>query len=209
MLRRASDRARTMGSSIRRSLAIAAVLAAAWAVPAQAERYEHSRESGTESEFFEECGKQLRSDVVFSAKSITRTGKHDLDTAFFGHFQVDFVNTVTNLANGKFYTVEAHSMSKDTKAVPQGGTLFVFDTIEVGQPFTVTDMSGEIRIRERGQLRFTYLFDTGGNDGPDGNPVPGGITLEDLSVKVAGPPRRLRDDRGGVVRAAGRHDRVR
>jgi uncharacterized protein (DUF2147 family) len=184
MLRRASGRARTMGSS---SLAIAAVLAAAWAVPAQAERYEHSIESGTDTEFFEECGKQLRRDVVFSAKSITRTGKGELDTAFFGHFQVDFVDTITNLANGKFYTIEGHVLNKDVKAVPQGGTLFVFDTIEVGQPFTVTDMSGEIRIRERGQLRFTYLFDTEGNDGPDGNPAPGGITLEDLDVKVAGP----------------------
>jgi hypothetical protein len=176
-----------MGSSIRRSLALGAVLAAAWAGPAQAELYEHSVESGTGSDTFAECGKQLRSDSVYSAKSVTRTGKHDLATAFFGHFQVDFVDTITNLANGKYYTIEGHSMSKDTKAVPQGGTLFVFDTIEVGQPFTVTDMSGRVRIRERGQLRFTYLFDTGGNDGPDGNPAPGGITLEDLSVKVAGP----------------------
>jgi hypothetical protein len=180
-------RRRTMGSSIRRSLAIAAVLAAGWAVPAQAELYEHSRESGTGTEFFEECGKQLRLDFVFSATSITRTGKGDLATAFFGHFQVDFVDTVTNLANGKFYTVEGHVLNKDVKAVPQGGTKFVFDTIEVGRPFTVTDMSGETRIRERGQLRFTYLFDTLGNDGPDGTPVPGGETIEDLSVKVAGP----------------------
>jgi hypothetical protein len=176
-----------MSSSIRRSLAIAAVLAAAWAVPAQAEIYENIREAGSFSEDFEECGKQLRSDVVFSASSLTRTGKHDLDTAFFGHFQVDFVDTITNLANGKFYTIEGHVLNKDVKAIAQGGTLFVFDTIEVGRPFTVTDMSGETRIRERGQLRFTYLFDTLGNDGPDGTPVPGGITLEDLDVKVAGP----------------------
>ena len=176
-----------MSSTIKRSLAIASALVAAGAVPAQAELYEHSRESGTGTEFFEECGKQLRSNGVYSAKSITRTGKHDLNTAFFGHFQVDFVDTITNLANGKFYTIEGHVLNKDVKAVPQGGTLFVFDTIEVGQPFTVTDMSGETRIRERGQLRFTYLFDTEGNDGPDGNPAPGGNTLEDLSVKVAGP----------------------
>jgi hypothetical protein len=176
-----------MGSSIRRSLAIAAVLAAAWAVPAQAEIYENTRESGSFSEEFEECGKQLRADVTYSAKSITRTGKHDLDTAFFGHFQVDGVETITNLANGRFYTIEHHSMAKDTKAVPQGGTLFIFDTIEVGQPFTVRDMSGEIVLRERGQLRWTYLFDTLGNDGPDGTPVPGGETLEDLAVKIAGP----------------------
>ena len=180
-----------MSPSIRRSLAMAAVLAAAWAVPAQAEIYENIRESGSYSEEFEECGKQLRSDSVFSARSITRLGKHDLDTAFFGHFQVDFVDTVTNLANGRFYTIEGHVLNKDVKAVPQGGTLFVFDTIEVGQPFTVTDMSGEARIRERGQLRFTYLFDTEGNDGPDGNPAPGGNTLEDLSVKVAGPYARF------------------
>ena len=176
-----------MSSGIRRSLAIASVLAVAWVVPAQAEIYENIREEGSFSEEFEECGKQLRSEGVFSARSITRTGKHDLDTAFFGHFQVDFVETVTNLANGKYYTVEGHVLNKDVKAVPQGGTLFVFDTIEAGRPFTVTDMSGETRIFERGQLRFTYLFDTEGNDGPDGNPAPGGTTLEDLSVKVAGP----------------------
>ena len=176
-----------MSASIRRSLAIAAVLAAAWAVPAQAELYEHHVESGTETENFEECGKQLRMDTVYSAKSLTRTGKHDLETAFFGHFQVDYVDTITNLANGKYYTIEGHVLNKDVKAVPEDGTLFVFDTIEVGRPFTVTDMSGETRIRERGQLRYTYLFDTQGNDGPDGNPAPGGISLEDLSVKVAGP----------------------
>ncbi len=176
-----------MGSNRKRSLAIAAVLAAAWAAPAQAERYEHTTESGSFTDTFEECGKELRQDTVFSSKSITRTGKGDLATAFFGHFQVDFVDTITNLANGKYYTIEGHLMSKDTKAVPQGGTLFVFDTIEVGQPFTVTDMNGVTRIRERRQLRFKYLFDTGGNDGPDGNPAPGGITLQDISVKIAGP----------------------
>ena len=176
-----------MGSTIRRSLVIGFVLAAAWAVPAQAELYENFREEGSFSEEFEECGKQLRSDGVFSAHSITRTGKHDLATAFFGHFQVDFVDTVTNLANGKYYTIEGHVLNKDVKAVPQGGTLFVFDTIEAGRPFTVTDMNGVTRIFERGQLRFTYLFDTEGNDGPDGNPAPGGTSLEDLSVKVAGP----------------------
>jgi hypothetical protein len=170
-----------MRSSIRRSLAIAAVLAAAWAVPAQAERYENIRESGSFSEEFEECGKQFREDVVYSTRTLTRSGKHDLETAFFGHFQVDAVTTVTNLANGKFYTVEFHSLVKDTKAVPQGGSLFVFDTIEVGQPYTLKDMSGETVIRERGQLRYTYLFDTEGDD------VPGGIGLEDLDLKIAGP----------------------
>jgi hypothetical protein len=177
-----------MSSSIRRSLAIAAVLAAAWAVPAQAEIYENIRESGSFSDEFEECGKQLRADVTYSAKSITRSGKHDLASASFGHWQVDGVETITNLANGRFYTIEHHSMAKDTKAVPQGGTLFIFDTIEVGQPFTVRDMSGEIVLRERGQLRWTYLFDTLGNDGPDGTPVPGGDQVgPDLDVKVAGP----------------------
>ena len=63
----------------------------------------------------------------------------------------------------------------------------MFDSIEAGQRFTVTDMNGEIRIRERGQLRFTYLFDTEGNDGDDGNPAPGGTVLEELDVRVAAP----------------------
>src|SRR5262245_57581082 len=104
-------------SKIRRSLVIAAVLAVAVAVPAQAKLYEHVRVSETFSEEFEECGKQLRADVTYSAKSLTRAGKHDLESAFFGHWQVDGVETITNLANGKWYTVEHHSMAKDTKAV--------------------------------------------------------------------------------------------
>ena len=130
---------------------------------------------------------QLRNDFEFALRDLTRTGKGKFDTAFFGNFAVDCFQTVTNLANGKFYTIERHVLNKDTKAVPQGGTLFVFDSIEAGQRFTVTDMNGEIRIRERGQLRFTYLFDTEGNDGDDGNPAPGGTVLEELDVKVAGP----------------------
>ena len=77
---------------------------------------EHDRSGTFNRRAFEECGKLLRSDGVYSAKSITRTGKHDLDTAFFGHFQVDFVDTVTNLANGKFYTIEGHVLNKDVKA---------------------------------------------------------------------------------------------
>jgi hypothetical protein len=176
-----------MGSSIRRSVAIAAVLAAACAAPAQAEIYSNEKFSDTGSEEFEECGLQLRNDFEFALRDLTRTGKGKFDTAFFGNFAVDGFQTITNLANGKFYTIERHVLNKDTKAVPQGGTLFVFDSIEAGQRFTVTDMNGEIRIRERGQLRFTYLFDTEGNDGDDGNPAPGGTVLEDLDVKVAGP----------------------
>ena len=180
-----------MGSCIRRSVAIAAVLAAACAAPAQAEIYSNEKFSETGSEEFEECGMQLRNDFEFTIRDLTRTGKGKLDTAFLGNFAVDGFQTITNTANDKFFTIERHVLNKDTKAVPQGGTLFVFDSIEAGQPFTVTDMNGEIRIRDRGQLRFTYLFDTEGNDGPDGNPAPGGIAFEDLDVKVAGPHPRF------------------
>ena len=169
-----------MSSSIKRSLAIAAVLAAAWAVPAQAEIYSNERFSEAGSELFEECGMQLRLDYEFSGRELVRTGKHDLETAFFGHFQIETLEKVTNTANGKFYTLERLNLIKDVKAVPQGGTLFVFDTIEVGQPITVTDMNGVIRVRDRGQARYTYLFDTTGDD------VPGGNTLEDLDLKLAG-----------------------
>ena len=169
-------------SRIKRCMAIATVFAAACAVPAQAKIYEHERFAGTESEEFEECGMQLRSDVEFSATSITRVGKGKLDTAFFGHFMVDYVETLTNLANGKFFTTEGNVLNKDVKAVPVEGSIFKFVSTEVGRRFTLRDMSGETVIRERGQLRFTYLFDTEGDD------VPGGIPIgDDLDVKVAGP----------------------
>ena len=177
-----------MGSDIRRSLAIGAVLAAACAVPAQAEIYSNERFSESGSDDFEECGLQLHSEFEATGRDLTRTGKHASDTAFFGHFQIDAVETVTNTANGKFYTFELRNLIHDTKAVPQEEEhVFVFDTIEVGQPVTVRDMTGEIRVRDRGQVRYTYSFDTLGNDGEDGNPAPGGEILEDLDLKLAGP----------------------
>jgi hypothetical protein len=150
-------------------------------VPAQAKPYEHASFADTEIQEFEECGKHLRSEFVYEATSIIRAGKHDLDTAFFGHFMLDAVDTITNLENGKFLTIEIHAMTKDVQAERVSGSIFESVTIEVGQPFTLRDMSGEIVIRDRGQLRFTYLFDTEGDD------VPGGIFIEELSVKVAGP----------------------
>ena len=164
-----------MSSSIRRSLAIAAVLAAAWAVPAQAERYENIRESARAARSSRSAASSSAG-LVFSTRTITRTGKHELETAFFGHFQVDAVTTVTNLANGKFYTVERHSV-QGHQGGPAGRVALRVRLDRGRPPFTLKDMSGETVIRERGQLRFTYLFDT---EGRGWNPAPGGITLEDL-----------------------------
>ena len=43
------------------------------------------------------------------------------------------------------------------------------------------DMTGGILLRDRGVIRTTVLFDTLGDD------TPGGVTLEELDVSVAGP----------------------
>jgi hypothetical protein len=42
-------------------------------------------------------------------------------------------------------------------------------------------MTGAVVLRNRGVIRTTILFDTLGDD------TPGGVTLEELDVSVAGP----------------------
>jgi hypothetical protein len=50
-------------------------------------------------------------------------------------------------------------------------------------------MTGAVLLRDRGVIRTTILFDTLGDD------TPGGVTLEELDVSVAGPhPGFFMDD---------------
>ena len=155
----------------------------AMALPAQATviEHEHYTDSGTDE--FTECGFDIRVDYTASGNLRTRAGKHDLDTAFFGLDNYEFTAKWTNTANGRFFTVWGNGIVRDVKATHVEGSIFRFTTVESGRSFNVVDASGRVVLRDRGSVRETYLFDTD----PANSPGPGGIFLEQLSLRLSGP----------------------
>ena len=178
--------------SFRRWVGTAGVLAVAllaWALPAHAEVILHEHFADSFSDDPELCGIPVHSEFEFSGVTHLRVGKGDLDSAFFLLLRIQTTETITNPANGKFLVIEGNALQHDVKATPVGGSVFEFTAVEAGQPFVLRDMAGAVLLRDRGVIRTTILFDTLGDD------TPGGVTLEEIDVRVAGPhPGFFMDD---------------
>lgn len=152
------------------------------AAPAGATMYQKVEPySGTEVHDFALCGLQIHEVFTFSGKISIRAGTGKLAGAFFGHNNYSYVDTFTNIANDKFFTISGNGLNQDVRATRVEGSIFEFVSHDVGQPYTVRDMSGAVVLRDRGSLSFTYLFDTLGDN------VPGGTFLQDVSLRVSGP----------------------
>jgi hypothetical protein len=169
----------------RRSVVTAGALALvvlAWAaLPAQAQVIDRERFAFSSSEEFELCGIAVHQDSEVSGTAHLRVGKGKLDSAFFAHVTYQYTDTITNPANGKFLVIEGHAVFQDTKATPVEGTVFQFTSVEAGQPFVLRDSSGHVVLRDRGAIRTTILFDTLGDD------TPGGEVVDVISERLAGP----------------------
>ena len=154
------------------------------ALPAQATVLDEPRHyEFSESNDETICGFDVRVDFASSGTARVRAGKHDLDTAYFGLDNYEFTATITNTANGRFFTEWGNGVFRDVKATHISGTIFEFTTVESGRPYNLSDASGRVLVRDRGSIRQVYRFDTD----PVGHPGPGGIFLEDISERVSGP----------------------
>jgi len=158
----------------------AVMVVMALAAPAQATVFDSGPISFQDS--FEEdlCGIAVRHDVIVSGHFRTRTGKGDLDQAFFGQGTVKFTDTFTNLATGASFSIEGKVVDKDVKATPLGGNIFEFRFQEAGT-VVVRDMDGNVVLRDSGVFRTTIVFDTLGDS------LPGGEVLEETVDRVSGP----------------------
>ncbi len=125
------------------------------------------------------CGFEVQLTFEASGNVIIREGKGKLDSAFFAHEKISYTETYS--ANGKYFTISGNLVFQETRAVPLGGGLFEFSSIEAGQPYTVRDMDGKVLLRDRGVIASTIVFDTLGDD------VPGGTFIEQVDFRVAGP----------------------
>jgi hypothetical protein len=165
---------------IAKPLFAASLLGLALAAPVQAKAVDSGTFAGTDSGT--ECGIYTR-ESTFSGWFILKDATPATDGQFFAfENRVEYADVITNSETGAFFTVTGSSLFKENHARLVEGTVFTYNTIEVGQPFVVTDMTGKVVLRDVGLIEISYVFDSLG----DG--APGGSLLEEPQlVRVAGP----------------------
>jgi hypothetical protein len=159
---------------------LASLVAAAGAMPAQAAVFDKDRFTFEDSQTEEICGLEVRHDFVVSGHFRTRTGKQDLDQAFFGQSSERFTDTFTNLANGAWFTVDGRITLMDVRATALGDDIFEFMFRESGMS-VVRDMDGNVVLRDSGAIWTLEVFDTLGDS------QPGGESLNQTVIRVSGP----------------------
>ena len=78
-------------------------------------------------------------------------------------------------SDGRWFTLSGDGLAKDVKATRVSGTLYEFTFHDSGNPSTVTDSSGKVLYRDRGNLSFQYTIDLATGE------------FNFLGVKVSGP----------------------
>ena len=159
-------------------LAMLGVMVAA--VPAQATIFDKGHFSFQDSVEENLCGIAVRHDITASGHFRDRTGKGDLDQAFFSQVTLQVTDTFTNLATGASFSIESNIIDKDVKATPLGGNVFEFRFQEAGRN-VVRDMDGNVVLQDTGVFRTTIVFDTLGDS------MPGGVVLDETVDRVSGP----------------------
>ena len=161
-------------------LAAAALLATSIVASAQATLRERMQLED-EWHFTEDCGFPVEVSGSGTGVFILREGKNRIDGTFPVMNQFRYSETWTNEATGEWFVIRGHVLFNEVKATHVEGTIFEFSWVEAGQPFVIEDSDGNVVERNNGSLRGSFLFDTGGDD------EPGGIYLEDLDFRIAGP----------------------
>jgi len=117
------------------------------------------RERFTEDFEFDtwECGYEMH--VVGTESHLVQVrADKKLDGNLFFTNNYQFWATWT-AADGRWFTLSANGVFKDIKAKSLGGSLYEFTFHEVGQPFVITDSTGTVVSRDRGNITGTYTID--------------------------------------------------
>jgi hypothetical protein len=165
----------------RRTLATAAALTAVAAAPAPATVVEKGRFVDEPYGFAYDCGFPVEVTGVASGNFRLREGSGDDATAFFSLDRLSFREIHTNPQNGEWFSVSGRFANNEVGATRVEGSLFEFRIIKAGPVAVIEDSDGNLVSRDRGVLRSTILFDTGGDQ------VPGGEFVDLVDLHLAGP----------------------
>lgn len=103
------------------------------------------------------CGYPISVDGVANHQVQVRADKKSPDIVYFTD-NYDFTEVWTT-TDGRWLTVSANALAKDVPAKRVQGSVYQFAFKTTGQPFTVTDSSGALVVRERGNQTFSYTLD--------------------------------------------------
>jgi hypothetical protein len=162
------------------ALAALAALAIAAAPPAGATLIEKGRFVDEPYGFAYNCGFPVEVTGVATGNFRLRAGSGNDATAFFALDRISFREIHTNPETGEWFALTGHFLSNEFSATRVEGSLFEFRSIKAGSMAVIRDSDGNLVSRNRGVLKRTILFDTGGDD------EPGGEFVELIDVRLAG-----------------------
>src|SRR6187431_1719548 len=88
-----------------------------------------------------------------------RTGKNKTESFFFLRERHSFHETHTNTVNDESFVVRSdNSTIHEVKATQVEGSVYEVTQLEVGQPFVVEDSDGNLVARDRGSIRYHFVF---------------------------------------------------
>ena len=160
-----------------RAAAAAAAIAATAAGSATGAVVERGQFDDETYGFGYDCGFPMEAEGVASGLYRLRDGG---DGIFLSLDRVDFREVHTNTETGRSFVIRGHFAANETRARQVSDSLFELDTIKAGQMRIVEDANGVVVSRDRGVLRQTLLFDTGGDN------QPGGTVVDVLDLRIAG-----------------------
>ena len=168
-------------TQLRTGLAATGALVVLFVTPASATVVDQGRFVDEPYGFSYSCGFPVEVTGVASGNFRLREGKGDDAGAFFSLERMSFREIHTNPETGAWFSVSGHFASNEITASRVDGSLFEFRTIKAGQPSVIEDAAGNLIARDRGDMRVTILFDTGGDD------EPGGTFVDLIAVDLKGP----------------------
>src|SRR5437773_4232708 len=152
---------------------VAVLVAMTWgSAPASATTIDRYRFTQPYEDVRWDCGYAIRVVSVESHVAEIRLDKK-LDGNVFVNDNYDF-KEVWTAADGRYFTLAGNGLAKNVKAKSLGGSLYEFTFNNPGQS-TLTDSSGTVVYRDRGNLSFSFTIDFA-----DG-------TFNFLGVRVSGP----------------------
>src|SRR5215211_1297339 len=166
---------------IGRTLIAAAALTALTATAAPAAVVEKGRFVDEPYGFSYDCGFPVEVTGVGSGNFRLREGTGDDATAFFSLDRISFREIHTNPQTGKWFSRSGHFANNEVSATRVEGSLFTFRIIKAGQVAVIEDSDGNLVARDRGVMRSTSLFDTGGDQ------EPGGEFVDLVDLEFGGP----------------------
>src|SRR5215203_2817273 len=156
---------------MRRTVAVAAALTCLTAATAPAAVVEQGRFVDEQYGFAYDCGFPVEVSGVASGNFRLRAGTGDDATIFFALDRLAYREIHTNPLTGEWFSVSGRFANKEVRATRIEGSVFEVRTIKAGPVAVIEDSEGNLVSRERGVVRSTILFDTGGDQEPGGELV--------------------------------------